>query len=104
MSSNFDFDNLDLLVSCMELSEKYFSLKKDDQAIFVEYIKSEYDINDDFTNLVNDLMWCFNWKTQSDMENYIDKLSQHYDEKNILMVVNSMIDYINDMIEYIEYQ
>jgi hypothetical protein len=104
MSLTFEFDGLDLVVSCMELSEKFFSLKNEDQQIFVDYIKSEYDTIDEFTNLVNDIFFSFNLKTQADMEFYLDKLTKHYDEKNILMVISSMIEYLNDMIEYIEYQ
>jgi len=118
MSLTFEFDGLDLVVSCMELSEKFFSLKNEDQQIFVDYIKSEYDTIDEFTNLVNDIFFSFNLKTQADMEFYLDKLTKHYDaieapsgsetsfpnRRNILMVISSMIEYLNDMIEYIEYQ
>jgi hypothetical protein len=104
MSSLNDFDNLDLIVSCMTISEKFFSLKLEDQHIFIDYIMSEYNIDDEFTNLVNAIINSFNCKSQSSMEYYLDNLCKFYDEKNILMVINSMLDYLNEMIEYIEYQ
>ncbi len=99
------FNDMEVLIICMELSELYYKLSIPDRTTFLEYTKHEFkNIDDEYSQLVNEIFYFLECcKTGSELENYLELLGNKFDPNEIIMVVKSMIDYLNETLDYIEF-
>ncbi len=103
--NGLEFDDMSLLISCMELAEQYDKLRNEYRKDFINYIKGEYcSIKDEFEPLINEIIHYLEiCKLGSELEECLQYLINKYDKTDILNVITSMMEYLNETLEYIEY-
>jgi hypothetical protein len=108
MFTNTDTDTdhtMILLLNSMELCELYSSLNIEDKKEFLRCIKTEYyAIDDEFSKLIEHLFYLLEKsKDGSILERNIELLieSKIYPIENINTVLQSMLEYLKDVIEYL---
>jgi hypothetical protein len=98
-----DLYSVNVLIQIMELCEKYSILSVEDQKEFIHYIKQEYvGIDDEFGELIDSIFNIFeSVKNVKELEFKMEELIDHFDSVNIEVVLKSMIEYIDDVLEYL---
>ena len=107
-NTNSDTDNtMMLLLHSMELCELYSTLDITNKKEFLRCIKMEYyAIDDEFSKLIDDLFYLLEQsKDGSILEKNIELLieSKIYPIENINTVLQSMLEYLKDVIDYLSY-
>ena len=99
--------NMNLLLNSMELCELYSQLNISERKEFLRCIRMEYEgIDDEFSELIETIFTLLEQsKDGSELERKIEMLmdSGLYPNENINLVIKSMIEYLQDVIEYLEY-
>jgi hypothetical protein len=101
------FDDMNLLLCCMELAELYSKLKTEYKHEFIVYLNGEFSsisIEDEYSELIKEILYFLeNCKTGSELENCLTLLMDNYNPEMVFNVIKSMLEYLNETIEYIEY-
>ncbi len=98
-----DFTSMNSLVQIMDLCEKYSKLNREEQSEFIHYIKQEFiGLDDEFSILIEHIFELFE-TTESikDLETRLEELIEKYNINDVEIVIKSMIDYIDDIMEYL---
>jgi hypothetical protein len=102
-----NFDEINFLLCCMELAELYSKLKKKYRNEFLVYIKGEFSstsIEDDYSDLINKIIHFLGiCKTGKELEKYLTSLTDKHSPEKVSNIINSMLDYLYETVEYIEY-
>ena len=94
---------MNALVQIMELCEKYSKLNREEQSEFIHYVKQEFNgIDDEFSILIDHIFEIFEKvKSIKELESGLEELMDKHDTTNIEIVIKSMIEYIDDVMEYL---
>ena len=104
--NNTKVDNdMELLLSSMELSELYWSMELEERKEFLRCIKMEYEgMDDGFSELIERI---FNYLEKCNnglqLERNIELLMDVYSSENINLVLKSMLEYLKDVLDYLHY-
>ncbi len=104
--NNTKIDNdMELLLSSMELSELYWSMEIEQRKEFLRCIKMEYEgMDDGFSELIERIFhFLEKCNNGSQLERNIEILMDIYPSEHINLVLKSMLDYLKDVIEYLDY-
>ena len=102
--TNTKVDNdMELLLSSMELSELYWSMEIEERKEFLRCIKMEYEgMDDGFSKLIEHIFYFLEICSDgSQLERSIELLMDIYSSENINLVLKSMLEYIKDVIDYL---
>jgi hypothetical protein len=104
--NNTKVDNdMELLLSSMDLSELYWSMEIDERKEFLRCIKMEYEgMDDGFSELI-ERIFHFLEKCNNglQLEHNIELLMNIYPSENINLVLKSMLEYLKEVLDYLHY-
>jgi hypothetical protein len=104
--NNTKVDNdMELLLSSMELSELYWSMEIDERKEFLRCIKMEYEgMDDGFSELIERIFYFLEkCNNGSQLEYNIELLMNIYPSENINLVLKSMLEYLKEVLDYLHY-
>jgi hypothetical protein len=96
---------MQLLLSSMELSELYWSMKIEERNEFLRCIKMEYEgMDDTFSELIETIFYFLEKCSDgSQLELNIESIIDIYSSEHINLVIKSMLEYLKDVIDYLHY-